>query len=136
MRKQSIAKLLLDKVILIVVGVVCLIGLVELVYFLEDVLAVPLRWITFIYFSLLYVAMVTRYSIPFIKKQKRKLAGVLLLSLLQISIVGGSFLIFYFGFLPLPEKGLLIWAMLMGLVATAAVIGFSRLVGRERLKKS
>jgi len=135
MAQKTITEYLFDRGLLLIAGVFGLVGLMGATYLLDDRLGIPRPWMIFIYFSLLYIAMVTGFSVSQIRRMKKKWAGVVLLALLQILIVGSAFLLFYFDVITIPERGFLPWAQLIGLVATTTVIAFPLLLRRLGLRR-
>jgi hypothetical protein len=90
--------------ILLVLAAVALFFFMIKVMSLLNEYSVPKNWAKFIYYSVFYFAGATYCSILSLKGKKKSVPLYLLLFGVEILVVTFSFLIFYFNFLPLPEK--------------------------------
>jgi hypothetical protein len=124
----------LDRTYLIIAGIAILAGLLGLLFFLEDVLLLTQGWVIFILFSIGYLVIVTKFSLPILRRSKEKVRDVILLSVLQIIVLLVMFLIYYTHLLVLPENGLLFWGVVLGVAGTITVQLFAALVGKINRK--
>jgi predicted ABC-type exoprotein transport system permease subunit len=123
-----VIKMIRDRSYLIGTALIVLIAGVGLFYVLEDGLHLSKGWSFFVWLSIVYVLAVTKFSLPILRKVKGKIQGTILLIGLQLAFVSIMFLVLYSKLLALPEKGLLIWGVALGGVATITVNVFATLI--------
>ena len=111
----------LDKTYLIISGIAIFAGGVGLLFFLENVLFLSQGWVIFVLFSIGYVVIATKFSLPCLSRLKDKRRGIALLAGLQITFIAVMFLIFYSGLLRLPENGLLLCGVVITGLGTITV---------------
>lgn len=104
MRKRTIIKILLDKVILILSAIILLIAIVGAWFLLEDYLHLSNEWIMFVLNCLVYVLLTIYIAFTMTFKRFKKTVGsFIILLIIMGAIVTGAFLIFYLRILPLPR---------------------------------
>ena len=118
MPKISFKSIFLDKVFLVAAAVIVLAGLLGLMIFAGNVLALSKQWSFFVLGSLLYtmcgVYLLFKATSFRSAKFGQKAASLAFVELPILAL----FLIFYFGFLPLPDR---MWPYWLGSLVLAPV---------------
>ncbi len=124
---RNFLNIILDKFLLIVTAI--LVGAAIVGGFaLLDHYHVSTGWSFFVYLSILYVILVTKFCLPSLKRSKNKKLSFMLLMTIVIFEIAVVFLICYFDILPLWEKGLIMITVVLTVPLIITVILFDILL--------
>src|SRR5271169_5074915 len=104
---------------------------VGLAYLGEDIFHLSKGWYFFVCLNIIYVLVVTKFSLPILKKIKAKKVGIILLICIQLAFVFLMFIVFYSKLLESPERELLPWGVMVSGLATITVLLFTRVIKKS-----
>ena len=117
-------------------ALIILMASVGFAYLAEDIVHLSKGWYFFICLNAIYVLVVTNFSIfiPTLKRIKAKKEGIILLICIQLAFI----FLFYLcllssiqSLLASPERGLLLWAVMVSGLATVTVLLFIALIKKH-----
>jgi hypothetical protein len=123
-----------DSLYQIIAALIILMLSVGLAYLIEDFFHLSKGWYFFVCLNIIYVLVVTKFSLPILRKLQAKKAGIILLICIQLAFVSLMFIVFYSKLLASPERGLLLWAVMVSGLATITVLLFIAVI-KKREKK-
>ena len=112
-------------------ALIILMASVGFAYLAEDIVHLSKGWYFFICLNAIYVLVVTNFSIPTLKRIKAKKEGIILLICIQLAFISLMFVVFYSKLLASPERGLLLWAVMVSGLATVTVLLFIALIKKH-----
>ena len=122
MNAKSVKSLIRDRASLVFLALflaICLFGAPFLI---------PGGWVAFVLFSFLYVLIVTFEGISRLRKIERKKLGLILLMSIQVVAILGSFSLFRYNVIALPQRPAVPGGMAVAGLALGSLIVFSYLL--------
>lgn len=121
--KENTRKNLIDRLYLLIAAILVGLGLMGLIFFLEDYLALSKKWEFFVLGSLMYALITTygAYKYNLFRKSHVRSSRFVKVAVITGSTIVVTFVLFYFNVLPLPDS---LWPYTLG----ATVLGPATIV--------
>jgi len=128
-------KIIADKFLLLITAVfvgAAILGLFALL----DHYHFSMGWQFFIGLSVMYVVVLTKFCLPFLKRARNKKLGFMLLISIEIIEIAIAFCLCYFNILPLPERRILLFGAATTIPGVITVRLFEILLEYFNLKRT